>query len=161
MAFKTMLDGGSIHYRRNLACDPASGQTAINDRMERVLTWMGFAGAVGVCSDPTVTLDVPDPPGEPAFVTALAAGRPNPYTGNGLVSLEFSVGRSGPVTLVVYDVAGRVLKTLADDTLPPGQYEVNWDGTDTAGRRAASGVYFYRLTAGGREFARKLVVLGR
>jgi flagellar hook assembly protein FlgD len=64
------------------------------------------------------------------------------------VSLAMRVELPGAMRaqVAVYDVAGRRMKTVLDRDLPAGQTAVSWDGRDASGARAASGVYFARLT---------------
>jgi hypothetical protein len=57
-------------------------------------------------------------------------------------------------SLRVYDNMGRLVATLVDGQLQPGEYEVLWDASNIA-----SGVYFYRLTTDNRQITRKLVLL--
>jgi flagellar hook assembly protein FlgD len=59
---------------------------------------------------------------------------------------------------VVYDIAGKLVKTLASGNLPAGPGQVTWNRTDDAGRQVACGVYFCRLQTGGTDLSRKLVV---
>jgi hypothetical protein len=64
--------------------------------------------------------------------------------------------------LCIFDVRGRVVRKLAvpgDGSFDPGVHTLHWRGNTDAGRPAASGVYFYRLKAGGRIATRKLVLL--
>ncbi|MCH8961760.1 MAG: hypothetical protein IH820_10695 [Bacteroidetes bacterium] len=60
---------------------------------------------------------------------------------------EFEVGAPSEVTLTVYDVLGRKVQTLVDGRKGAGVHTIVWDGTDEAGRRVASGLYFARWTA--------------
>ena len=77
----------------------------------------------------------------------LAVGcSPNPF--NPSTTLRFDLPVGGRVRLAVYDVAGRLLRTLLDVELPAGSHEAVWDGRDSAGRGMASGSYFARLLAG-------------
>ena len=71
---------------------------------------------------------------------------------------HFNAGR---VRLKVYDVGGRLVRTLVDQVQAPssGGYQVTWDGTNDAGARAGSGVYFYELDSPGFAASRKLVML--
>ena len=73
---------------------------------------------------------------------------PNPF--NPLTTLRFDLPVGGRVRLAVYDVAGRLLRTLLDVDLPAGSHTAVWDGRDSVGRSLASGSYFARLQAGGR-----------
>jgi hypothetical protein len=74
---------------------------------------------------------------------------PNPFERE--ASVSFSVVRPGPVRLRVFDVAGRVVSTLLDETREAGRATVAWNGLDTSGREAGSGIYFVRLDAAGES----------
>jgi flagellar hook assembly protein FlgD len=63
------------------------------------------------------------------------------------------------VSLKIYDVAGALVRELLSDTRTAGAYDVKWDGRDTSGQQVASGVYFYKLTAGAFTQTRKMVLL--
>jgi hypothetical protein len=99
--------------------------------------------------------------GSSAFANRLSHARPNPF--NPVTTLEYSIAASGRVTLRVYDLAGREVRTLVDRDVEAGEHKVVWDGTTDSGQRAASGVYFVRMEAAGRMDAfhatRKLVLL--
>ncbi len=82
---------------------------------------------------------------------------PNPF--NPATKISFSIPESGHVDLRVYDVAGRLIRTLVDGKLAADRHEVIWDGTNNGGRRVASGVYFYRIEAGKHEMTKKMVLL--
>ena len=66
---------------------------------------------------------------------------------------------SGPVTIRIFNAAGRLVRTLVDQPHTPGAYTVRWNGQDDAGRRLGSGVYFYEIQAAGFHDSRKLVLL--
>jgi len=63
-------------------------------------------------------------------------------------------------TVKLYDVRGRVVRTLVDRVVPPGRYQATWDGDDERGTRAPAGVYFYELVAGGTRLRGKTLLLG-
>jgi flagellar hook assembly protein FlgD len=63
------------------------------------------------------------------------------------------------VTISVFDVAGRRVRTLVNSASSAGRYVATWDGRDTEGRAVVSGVYFYRMDAGGFSSVRKVTVL--
>ena len=73
--------------------------------------------------------------------------------------IRLSLPRRSYVSLVIYSSSGRKVRTLLDRVLDAGIYEVRWDGTDDDGWQVASGVYFYRLEAGGRLAYRKMVLV--
>ncbi len=95
------------------------------------------------------------------FVTRLEHARPNPF--NPRTTIEYGVAAPSRVMLRVYDLAGRVVRTLVDGDVEAGEHKVVWDGTTDGGQRAASGVYFVRMEAAGHTDAfhatRKLVLL--
>lgn len=57
---------------------------------------------------------------------------------------------SAAANLAVYDIAGRLIRTLLDADLPAGSHQAVWDGKDARGMGVASGSYFARLSAGGK-----------
>ena len=79
---------------------------------------------------------------------ALHAVQPNPF--NPRTTVRFDLPIAGPVRLAVYDVAGRLIRTLVDADQPSGTHAAAWDGRDASGCSVASGSYFARLEAGGK-----------
>ncbi len=88
---------------------------------------------------------------------ALSQNMPNPF--NPSTMIRFTVPEDSDVNLTVYDVSGRRVKTLVNGHRKADFYRVIWDGTNNNGSRVASGVYFYRLTAGKNVMAKKMVLL--
>ncbi len=74
-------------------------------------------------------------------VFALNGNYPNPF--NPMTTIKFDMPRQAHVKLAVYDIAGRLVKTLVDEVRPAASHSVVWDGTDRTGRRVASGTYYY------------------
>ncbi|MBI4720536.1 MAG: M36 family metallopeptidase [Chitinivibrionia bacterium] len=89
---------------------------------------------------------------------ALHPNLPNPFNPYTLIGYDVPAG-GGEVTLRVYDVSGRLLRTLVDGPQSPGTKTASWDGTNERGERVASGVYFCRMTAPGYVGQRKLILL--
>jgi hypothetical protein len=79
---------------------------------------------------------------------------PNPFAPATTVAYELT--RPSSVTLSVYDVAGRVVRTLESGSRGPGLHEVRWDGRNDAGLRVAAGTYFAALDAGGELATTKM-----
>jgi dienelactone hydrolase len=73
--------------------------------------------------------------------------------------IVFRLSTEANATLEIFDVKGRLVRTLVDRLLPAGEHEVGWDGTSMSGRPVAAGVYLYRLCSGGLETTRRLLVL--
>lgn len=87
----------------------------------------------------------------------LAQNRPNPFSPN--TELNFQLAREGRVSLVVMDVNGRAVRTLATGILPQGSHRFEWNGTDDQKATLASGVYFYRLETEQGSETRRMVLL--
>jgi flagellar hook assembly protein FlgD len=90
-------------------------------------------------------------------MTRLLPNAPNPF--NPSTRIHFQVARPGRVDLAIYDVNGRLVRTLADGHLEAGPHALIWDGHDDADRLASSGIYFVRLHAGSRTDSRRVVLL--
>jgi hypothetical protein len=90
--------------------------------------------------------------------TALEQSRPNPMSARAAIAFRLAAEDEGVVTLRVYDVSGRRVRTLAQGYRPAGPHQVEWDRTDDSGARVGRGVYFYRLQTARRTIARKLVI---
>ena len=98
------------------------------------------------------------PAGEtPAGATELLANYPNPF--NPSTTIRYRLASPGRVQLMVFDAAGRRVRTLVDEERAAGSHDVTFDGRDDAGAAIASGVYFYRLDADGFSQTRKMVLL--
>jgi hypothetical protein len=83
---------------------------------------------------------------------------PNPFGAE--TTVRFSLARSGPVSVSVYDLQGRLVRTLAGGgLLEAGVRELRWDGRDADGREVANGVYLCRVEADGQAASRRMVVL--
>ncbi len=81
---------------------------------------------------------------------ALANNFPNPF--NPATTIRYALPQAADVELTVYNVVGQPVRTLVAEHQSAGRYVVEWDATDDSGHSLSSGMYFYRLQAGG-EFA--------
>ncbi|MBN2565837.1 MAG: T9SS type A sorting domain-containing protein [Candidatus Eisenbacteria bacterium] len=88
----------------------------------------------------------------------LSHAFPNPF--NPVTKIAYSVKEAGPVTIQVYNVAGKVVRTLLSTEVDAGATGyVVWDGTNDGGENCASGVYFYRIAAPGFTESHKMIML--
>lgn len=92
----------------------------------------------------------------PAAALAIIGIAPNPF--NPRTAVAFTVPAAGPVSLGIYDVRGRLVRTLISAPLAAGRHEALWDGTDGAGRSVAAGAYLARLAHGDKAAVAKLVL---
>jgi hypothetical protein len=88
----------------------------------------------------------------------LSQNYPNPF--NPTTRIQFSVPETEKVRLEVYDIQGKLIKTLVDyDLYQPGSYEVSWNGLDNKGNKVASGIYFAKMNAGKFAQTKKMNLL--
>jgi len=97
----------------------------------------------------------------PSLPKAFSLGQnaPNPFNPSTTISYSVPEGQTVQATLKVYDLRGRLVRTLVDAECQPGNYSVFWDGRDEKGQQLSSGVYLYRMRAGDFTQTRKMVLL--
>lgn len=88
---------------------------------------------------------------------SLEQNSPNPF--NRSTRLAYAIPRSGRVTLEVFDIAGRRVRTLLAEERAAGSHELEWDGRDARGARVSGGVYFARLVAESGVVERRMVLI--
>jgi len=115
----------------------------------------GQIGALGIgCANPS---GVEDSGGLPTAIR-LEGSYPNPF--NPQTTIAFELPKREAVTLRVFDIAGRLVKSLISaEPHTPGRHEVVWNGRDESGRQVASGTYFYRLEAGSYSETKRMVLI--
>lgn len=120
-----------------------------------------FDGATSTNKVITTTVDQQTDVNDAEFAIpgqfALEQNYPNPF--NPETKISFVMEKGADVALEVYDILGRRVNSLHTGYLPAGTYEYTWYGTDTYGRQAASGIYFYRLITGDQSITRKMTLL--
>ncbi|HKQ59537.1 MAG TPA: FlgD immunoglobulin-like domain containing protein [Candidatus Eisenbacteria bacterium] len=90
----------------------------------------------------------------------LALRSENPMR-DGFAKIDFGITQKEKVELRIYDVSGRLVRTLANREFSAGEHRLNWDGTNDDGQPVARGVYFYQLRTPSFVSQKKLAVLGR
>mgnify|MGYP001826565860 CR=1 FL=1 len=90
-------------------------------------------------------------------VFALHGNYPNPF--NPVTTIKFDMPRQAHVKLAVYDIAGRLVKTLVDEVRPASSHSVIWDGSDRTGRRVASGTYYYVIQTDSFRATEKMMLV--
>jgi hypothetical protein len=99
-----------------------------------------------------------DAPGAaPPRGVALAQNAPNPF--NPLTTIRYALPRDADVSLRIYDLRGRLVRTLLRGPEKAGEHAVVWDGRDARGAPAASGSYVYRLEAGAEVRQRRMMLV--
>jgi len=102
---------------------------------------------------------VPNNPTGQEFVDFMNL-KNNPLV-SGHATVELGISKADRVEVKVFDVSGRLVRTLADRQFAPGRYQITWDGVDNDGRQVARGVYFTQVKYVNSRFtdAKKLTVL--
>lgn len=83
--------------------------------------------------------------------------QPNPT--RGATSIRFAVPRKTVVTISLFDVRGRQVRSLTQREWEPGEHAIEWNGRDEDGRRLSAGIYLCRMVAGPYRATRKLAVV--
>jgi hypothetical protein len=104
--------------------------------------------------DPTA--DGNTPPDAPQTY-ALYPNSPNPF--NPATTIRFDLPRAGQVKVRIYDVSGRLVRTLVDEVLPAASHVQQWDGRDDAGQQVSSGTYLLRLETNAYVRAQKMLMV--
>jgi len=159
-----------IHYDESILVGPESALRVMHyddfsntwidvtsnlDTLANILCGTTTSLSPFVIAQPTQTTDVDD---KAPSAFALHQCAPNPF--NPSTTIRYDVPRNGErVSIAVFDVAGRRIRTLVDDVQPAGTRSTSWDGRDERGQQVASGVYFYRMIAGQFVQTRKMVLL--
>ena len=89
--------------------------------------------------------------------TYLEQNYPNPF--NPVTTIRFGLNEPSSIALRIYDVSGRLVRTLVADHLQAGIYERVWDGKDSGGRAVASGIYLYKLETKSVTETKKMILL--
>jgi hypothetical protein len=89
---------------------------------------------------------------------ALGQNMPNPFNPSTTIGYDVPAP-GGRLALAVYDVRGRLVRTLLDGFEAAGERSTTWDGRDNRGQRVASGTYFYRVSFGGTVLTKKMTLL--
>ncbi len=150
-----------VHW--NVAPQSLNNEGPANTPVEE-LFWQGTTYLIaathgrGMFRVNPLIVSVPEDDGVPAEFS-LEQNYPNPF--NPVTTIKYTVGGSGvqtsgarEVRLAVYDILGRQVAMLVNEKKAPGNYEVKFDGSGLA-----SGVYFYRLTAGDFTVTKKLALV--
>jgi hypothetical protein len=90
-------------------------------------------------------------------INRLYSNQPNPF--NPTTLIRFRLAQDGPVEITVYDVRGRLIRTLVDAPMSAGPHSVDWDGKDVNLHPVSSGIYWIQMRAGPFVSNKKMVVL--
>lgn len=149
----TTTDGGTTWFRDGLSLP----NVAVFDMDYRASDDRIFAHTHGrgVYSSPAGPTSVKETASNPGTFT-LMQNYPNPF--NPSTKVRFTLPTSGEVNIKVYDAQGKEVAVLLDQSMNPGTFEVEWNGTDRPGNKLSSGIYFCRLTSGTTQKTIKMIL---
>jgi hypothetical protein len=147
--------GAAASRTVRIVLEPAAGATAVGEivlRGWRSASWDGSpvftqAGAVLAAL----------PANAAAAVPAVLRARPNPFVAT--TEIVYSLPAAGRVSLRLFDVTGRLVRTLVSGRMEAGVHRTAWDGRDGRGRAMGSGVYFVQFDAAGITASQRLLML--
>ncbi|MFL2994660.1 MAG: T9SS type A sorting domain-containing protein [Candidatus Neomarinimicrobiota bacterium] len=88
---------------------------------------------------------------------ALHQNYPNPF--NPTTKITYDIPEISNVTINIYDVIGRNIKSFIEVSQVPGTYSIHWDATNHLGDEVSAGMYIYTISAGDFMQSRKMVLL--
>jgi hypothetical protein len=165
--YRSVVDGYSYHHitttfnpeTEECEVDFDGRVEAAANEISAALDWIFDGNVPSFCTDPCFDpSDAPDMDREIVVkVNRLYQNEPNPF--NPRTAIRFSVASRQPVELSIYDVGGRLVKTLVHKPMDSGLHTVIWDGTDSASHKVGSGIYWSQLKIGDYISNKKMVLL--
>ncbi len=141
----TLVPGESMEISFAVVGGETFDELLTHAKAAQMIHAMGYSDA----EDPTET--------EMPRLTCLMPMRPNPFTTE--TTVHFRLAQAGRIQLGVYDVGGRLLKTLVDGQYPAREYNLSWDGRDERGQQVPGGVYFMQLETERHQECRRVIRL--
>jgi hypothetical protein len=143
-----------------LVLEISEGNFIVLDLTKAEETDLDLAGMIGdlrIQGAPSEELVLSDTRAETVREAGLIGAAPNPF--NPSTKISYYIPDSRHVELAIFDISGRRVARLVSQTMSAGEHSVMWNGQDTAGNRVASGVYFYRLTAGRLVETKRMIMV--
>jgi hypothetical protein len=135
-------NGGGAMLSTNYAAGVTINQTAIG-----LMTGTNLQAYLGLWYPGITTSIMEDKETEiiepNLLVTKLFKAKPNPFRTQ--TEIRYSLSSTEKVSLCIYDISGRTVKTLVHGKINPGIYSINWNGKNERGQQVSAGVYFYQL----------------
>ena len=140
--WNVMCNGGGVMTSTNFNTAVTINQTAIGSLTgTNMLAYLGFwypGIGTGIMEDKGTEIIDPN-----IRVTKLYNAKPNPFRTT--TTIRYSLSDKAKVSLLVYDITGRLVTTLVNGNINPGIYSINWNGRNERNQQVSTGVYFYQL----------------
>jgi hypothetical protein len=154
--WNVLNNGGGAMVSTNYLSGVTIGQTAIGSlTSSQYLAYLGFwyPGIVtGIMEDKGDEIIKTSP-----IVTKLYNAKPNPFKTQ--TAIRYSLSAEAKISLLIYDINGRLVNTLLNENKQPGIYSINWNGRNERGQQVSSGIYFYKLQAPNYSSTKKILLI--
>ena len=131
------------------ACDTDDTRMVLSDTGANALE-SSFISSAWTVGDNTLNNEQP-------LEYALSANYPNPF--NPTTTIDYSVAAAGDVSIIVYDMMGREVKSLVSNFATPGTYSIVWDATNNEGLSVSAGMYVYKMISGNFVEVNKMLLV--
>jgi hypothetical protein len=175
MALLLNVAAGKLSLREAISVDGANVSQAItycdslidkpmgdHETAKTICDWINNASVVPANMIPLDTRDIAyaPPRGGDGLPETFALGQnyPNPFNPSTVINYDVPVD-GGVVTLRIFDVGGRLVRTLVDSEQGAGRRVATWDGTDDRGQSVSTGIYLYRMEARGFSQTKKMLLM--
>ncbi|MDP2172582.1 MAG: T9SS type A sorting domain-containing protein [Candidatus Cloacimonadaceae bacterium] len=162
--------GQAVGHAPIVVCDAPYDQRRISAAVigeNAMLSWTddrvgvfrceSFVSSIMAIRISSFPVDNDDEYSPPAALPQLYQNYPNPF--NPVTTIAFDLVKADTASLKIYNLKGQLVKTLLkDSTLNAGNHSILWDGLDEQGRKAASGIYLYRLSTSTQLITKKMVL---
>jgi hypothetical protein len=118
-----------------------------------VVNFPGYGAKIWVLADSIIT-GIEE---APVYVNRLYQNYPNPFIKS--TRIRYSIAKKSKVTIKIFDILGRSVRTLESGEMQPGVYDIIWNGRDDKGKRVGKGIYFCRFSNDKFTDVRKIVFL--
>ena len=153
--FFTDAGNGDYTLQPDSPCIDAGTADLDGDGIEDITDYVGLAPDMGAFEYGT-TASVNDP-GELPQKYALHQNYPNPF--NPVTTLRYNLPEDGLINITIYDIMGRVVKTLINGSQTAGYKSTQWNSTNNAGQPVSAGLYLYMIQAAEFKQSKKMVLL--
>ncbi len=151
-----------VHLHKNVSFQGAICAKDIDVDKGSILLHHNSSGTLPKIIAPILAVDIEEDVEEQDLNSVptefeLSQNYPNPF--NPSTTILFSVPEASEVTLAIYNLNGQLVQTLFSGTIKAGRHSVVWNGKDLRGSSVASGIYLYRITAGGFSQVKKMSLM--
>ncbi len=138
-------------------CDVATGNYHLNNNSPCAPENSGGCGLIGALGTGCVSDPVPDSGDVVPLAFKVDQNYPNPF--NPATKIRFALPQRAFTTVRIFDLAGRLVRTLVAEELAAQVHEVTWNGRDGAEREVAAGVYFYQVLSDEHAFTGRMALV--